>query len=196
MIEGDLMANICNYEIHAKGNKKAVLFFYTTLQTLDYKQITHKEGNDDEYILWIKGNCKWSLDYFCEEKKNVVIQLNEFDEDTILDERIGFDYWYLTMRQKSEILNIEILAHSWSDESQYDQFDHYKDGNLLSSKYEEYSNYYPWDKSEFSTYEAFCKAYNINPIQISENLWYEDDEDIFYCDTLPSRNISTTKFKF
>lgn len=46
------MANICNYEIHAKGNKKAVLFFYTTLQTLDYKQITHKEGNDDEDIFY------------------------------------------------------------------------------------------------------------------------------------------------
>ena len=56
MIEGDLMANICNYEIHAKGNKKAVLFFYTTLQTLDYKQITHKEGSEMK-IYFIAIHC-------------------------------------------------------------------------------------------------------------------------------------------
>lgn len=152
------MANYCNYEIHIRGNKKSVLFFCTTLPVLDNKQIIYEKGTDKDYIVWITGNCKWSLDHFCEEKKNVTINLNKLNEDSLRDESIGFDYWYLTMRQKSELFNLEILAHSWSDESEYDQFDHYKFGKLISSKYAEYSNYFPWDKSEFPKYKDFCKT--------------------------------------
>ena len=127
------MANYCNYEIHIRGNKKSVLFFSTTLPVLDNKQIIYEKGTDKDYIVWITGNWKWSLDHFCEEKKNVIINLNKLNEDCLRDESIGFDYWYLTMRQKSELFNLEILAHSWSDESEYDQFDHYKFGKLISS---------------------------------------------------------------
>ena len=47
-----------------------------------------------------------------------------------------------------------------------------------------------------SKYKDFCKTYDINPEIITEDSWYEDDEDIFYCDNLPTRNISTTKFEF
>lgn len=35
------------------------------------------------------------------------------------------DYWYLTIRQESEVLGVEILAHSWLEESGFNQFYHY-----------------------------------------------------------------------
>ena len=218
------MANYCDYEIHVRGSKKAALFLYTMMPALDYKEITHEEGTDEEYIVWMTGNCKWSLDRYCEEKQNVVIDLDSFSEDDVRDEEVGLNYWYLTMRQKSEVLGVEILAHSWSDESEFDQFDHYLNGKLLSSEADEY-NAYPayedvedefesykdyceafdvdpnvappvWDKNEFETYEKFCQEYGIDPTRLPEDAWYEDDENIFYCDIESEEHISRFTFEF
>lgn len=218
------MANYCEYEIHVKGNKKAALYLYTMMPALDYKEITHEQGNDDEYIVWITGNCKWSLDSYCEEKPNVSIDLDSLSEDEIRDEEVGLDYCYLTMRQKSEVLGVEILAHSWSDESEFDQFDHYVNGELISSESDAYNSYPAWedveeefesykdyceafdidpnlappdwDKSEFESYDEFCKEYGIDPKKVPEDAWYEDDEDIYYCDIEPQEHVSKFKFDF
>lgn len=219
------MANYCDYEIHAKGNKKAALYLYTMMPALDYKEITHEQGNDEEYIVWITGNCKWSLDHYCEEKPNVSIDLDSLDEDDIRGEEIGLDYWYLTMRQKSEVLGVEILANSWSSESDFDQFDHYVNGKLISSESENYYAYPAWedveeefesykdyceafdidpnkvppvwDKSEFESYEEFCKECGIDPQKVSEDAWDEEDEDIYYCyDIDPPEHVSKFKFDF
>lgn len=218
------MANYCDYEIHVKGSKKATLFLYAMMPAADYKEITHEEGTDDEYIVWMTGNCKWSLDSYCEEKPNTVIDLDNLTEADIRDEEIGLAYWYLTMRQKSEVLGVEILAHSWSDESEFDQFDHYSKGMMVSSEADEYNSYPEWaevedefesykdycetfgvdpnlsppawDKNEFETYEQFCKEYGIDPKRTPEDAWVEDDENIFYYDIEPQEHISRFTFDF
>ena len=33
------MANYCEYEIHVKGSKKAVLMFFSTMPYMDYNEI-------------------------------------------------------------------------------------------------------------------------------------------------------------
>lgn len=202
--------------------KKAALYLYAMMRASGYKEITHEQGNDEEYIVWMIGNCKWSLDQYCEEKPNVSIDLDSLDEDDIRDEE---DYLYLTMRQKSEVLGVEILAHSWSGDGDFDRFDHYVNGKLISSESENYYAYPAWenveeefesykdyceafdidpnidpptwDKSEFESYEEFCKEYGIDPQKVPEYAWvyvYEDTYCCIYID--PPEHVSKFKFDF
>ena len=185
------MANSCGYEIHVKGTKKAALFLAAMLPTYDSKDITHEEGTDEEYIVWVEGNCKWALDYACSEKSDVKIDLDALTLDDVQNDELGVKYWYLTMRQKSEVLNVEILAHSWSKESEFECYEHYKEGRLLDSKkdthylpdeLQDYDLFPKWLSDQFKTYEAFCAAveehfgFSIN--EISEDQWELEKEGV------------------
>jgi hypothetical protein len=185
---GITMANYCNYEIHARGPKKAALMLFTMIPCCDSKEITHEEGTDDKYIVHMIGNCKWSLDHYCKENPDVKINLDEYSEDDVRDEECGLDYWYLPMSQKSELLGLEILAHSWSEESEYDQMEEYNNGRLVSCDYAPLAPDWCEYEDEFDSYQDFCEAFNINPNQnppmwnTSEYPYYTDFCDAFGLD--------------
>lgn len=200
------MANYCNYEIHARGSKKAALLLFTMMPCCDDKEITHEEGTDDKYVVHMNGNCKWSLDSYCKEQPEVKIDFESFSEEEVRDEEFGLDWWYLPLRQKSELLNLEILAHSWSEESEFDQMEIYKFGTLVSCDYapfapdwceyqDDFDSYQEfcevfnvdpnknpplWNQSEYPHYVDFCEAYGLNPERVLEEDWEKDEDDIYY----------------
>ena len=53
-----------------------------------------------------------------------------------------------------------------------------------------------WDKNEFETYEKFCKEYGIDPKRLPEDAWFEDDDNIFYCDIESEDHTSRFAFEF
>lgn len=177
------MANVCNYEIHIKGSKKAALYFVDMMPSYCRdKEIIHEEGTDNEYIVWMIGDCKWGLDAYCEENPDAAAEvaddLERLTEEDIRNMDTG-NYWDLPMQQKSEVLGVEVLAHSWSRDSEFDKFDHYLNGELVSSAL---CPLY-WDKGVFDTYEAFCETFNIDPNRLPESSWLpdevvEEDEDV------------------
>lgn len=82
------MANVCNYEIHIKGSKKAALYFVD--MTPSYcrdKEIIHEEGTDNEYIVWMIGDCKWDLDAYCEENPDAAAEVAD-DLERLTEEDI------------------------------------------------------------------------------------------------------------
>ncbi len=216
------MANYCEYEIHVRGKKKAALMMAAIMASADMKEITHEEGSDNNYIVWIRGNCKWSLDAYCEEKPDVTINLDEYSEDDLRDADFE-EYWYLTMRQKSEVLGLEILAHAWSDESEFDMFEYYDNGRKISSEnvncrpewdeememvFGAYIDYCltfglnpslnpppVWDKGRYPTYEEFCDEFDIDPEILPESKWEEDEEDMLIC-MIPDNEIPKVGFVF
>ena len=184
------MATICNYEIHVKGRKKAALFLFTAMPAYGDKEITHEEGTDEEYILWMKGDCKGSLDAYTEKKLGITTVLYSLTEDELRNEEVGVDYWYLPLSLKSKLLKLEILAHSWSVESKFESFEHYQNGQLVDSKTVRPSipkaikklNESPkWVLSDYPTYEAFCasiqETLGISFQEIPESYWEEDEEE-------------------
>lgn len=184
------MANICNYEIHVKGRKKAALFLFTAMPAYGDKEITHEEGTDEEYILWMKGDCKWYLDSSTEEKPGITIDLDSLTEDDLSSEKIYLDYWSLPLRQKSELLGVEILAHSWSINEEWESFEHYQNGKLIDSKtirpsipeaISDLEESPKWVLSDYPTYEAFCasiqETLGISFQEIPESYWEEDEEE-------------------
>ena len=133
------MADSCNYNIHVRGGKAECLMLYAAMPCDDSKDFLLAEGTEENFVLHFEGSCKWGLDAYCKEEfagiidvskyRNVDLDSEDFDVYELEDD--GLPYWYITMRKKSELLNVEILALAWSDE--YYGVDHYKNGILLSS---------------------------------------------------------------
>ena len=128
------MANFCDYHIVVKGCKKATLFLYNTIPALDYKEIVKESGTDEKYALEFNGNCKWSVNFDCKEKPGLKIDYNAYTKEQLYSGELSSLYWDVTLRQKSELLNVEIMVHYWSEESNFDKFDHYKDGKCIKRR--------------------------------------------------------------
>lgn len=149
------MANYCNYEVRVKGSRKAGLMIYASMPYLDYKDIISEESVGDYSQMCFSGNCKWSVNYGVNDHMPKV-DLEIFSEADI--EYKGDDYLEYSLRAKSEVFQCEIMVHYWSDESGFDQFDHYKNGELIKQRKIGYNydkqNEFDWDKLEFVGHEG------------------------------------------
>ena len=60
------MANICVYKAIVKGKKDACYAFYWSMSVLDGISIKEKGGSDDDYMIRFEGDCKWTVDQYCQ----------------------------------------------------------------------------------------------------------------------------------
>lgn len=161
------MANICYYEIHARGPKRNVLDLGCMIP--DYsgdKEILYANGTEDDYLLWFKGDCKWELDAYCGENPNVTYEPDEDDDIDDDDLKSYFENFfdkemYIPMRQKSEILQIEIFALSVDSGGFFVNIDHYDKGKILSSV----------NILEEETHIDLLKEFSIDPENVEESAW-------------------------
>lgn len=157
------MANYCYYDVRVKGSKKACIMVYYSMPCSDDKLIREQKETKDGYFLSFRGQCKWSVNYDVKDSMEE-INVNQMSEAQI--QHKGQDYWYNSLRAKSEVLKCELMVHYWSSESGFDQFDHYKNGEVLKRRKieigygdaDEYAcegaNVFDWDKLEFVGHEG------------------------------------------
>ena len=154
------MANFCFYQIKAIGPKKAVLLFSNILPILDYLDVDSEGGTDEKYTMELSGNCKWSVNFNCKELSFFKVNLDDFDEDSLRDGQGNVNWIYATMRQKSEVLGLELQIRYWSDESDFDQFDHYINGKCVKQRKiafwheDDSENEFDWETLEYVGYEG------------------------------------------
>ena len=145
------MANFCDFEFRVIGKKKAVKAFYESTPYLDWKDVEYEKGTDSNYEMHFKGNCKWSINFDVED---------DCDGVTVdLSEETGVEYVGYSVRAKSEMFKCEVKVHYWSMESEFDQFDHYKNGECLKKRKIAFDNYgeediFDWDTLEFIGHEG------------------------------------------
>lgn len=122
------IANICEYSVRVKGSQKAGKMVYESMPCLDFKE---KDDDQPGYAICFSGDCKWSVNY---ETVDLVpyININSWSENEI-DEQAS-NYVCYSLRAKSEALDCEILVHYWSEESGFDQFDHYDRGTVVKQR--------------------------------------------------------------
>ena len=149
------MANFCSYEVHVKGHKSATMLVYASMPALEEKVILFQNGNDDDYELHFEGACKWSVNFGVDDSSKPKVNVSEYDEQSVFEE--ADKYYGISLRAKSECFDCEILVHYWSEESGFDQFDHYKNGQVVKKRKIAYSyddpNVFDWDKTEFIGHE-------------------------------------------
>ena len=176
------MANYCEYEIHVKGSKKAVLMFFSTMPYMDYNDIEKEFEKEEEYIVYFRGNCKWSLSSHCKSSYDgEMIEIEALKENDIRNRTTGLDLEYYTLQVKSQLFQCEIQAHSWSGESGFETFEHYKNGEMIRFETQSFTEEceLDWDLEEYPTYEEFCEDYDLDPEDLSNVEIEEIDEN--YC---------------
>lgn len=159
------MANLCEYEIHIKGSKKAILLFFYSIPWLDYKEIIKEIEFEDKYILHFIGNCKWSLNH----NTTNVCDINDFNvenlnEEDIIKGNFNSNLYDYNLKIKSKLLNCDIEVHSWCDESNFESFEHYKNGELITFDTFYYEEDYEldWFLDEYSTIDEFFDDYGLD----------------------------------
>lgn len=144
------MANYCIYEVKVIGSEKACLMVFESMPYMDYNQIETKNQKSELTELMFAGNCKWSVNF---EVTDVMpkVDIDSFDKKSIQEK--ASDYYQYSLRAKSEAFECEILVHYWSEESGFDQFDHYKNGEIIKKRKIKFNykkqNQFDWNKTEF-----------------------------------------------
>lgn len=144
------MANYCNYEVRVKGTEKACLMVFASMPFMDDKELEWQRKEKNLHLMSFTGNCKWSVNYGVRDTCNR-INVNSMSDSEIQNR--ASDFLGCSLRAKSEAFQCEIMVHYWSDESDFDQFDHYKNGKVLKQRkipfnYEEQTEF-DWKQLEF-----------------------------------------------
>ena len=137
------MADLCDYNIHVRGSKKAALMIFSSMACADDKEITYEHGTDEEYILHFNGCCKWNTDAYCDETWNgEEINLDSYDETALRDCEID-QFMFYKLVDKSAMFHCEIEVYSSCMEEGWCAFSHYKEGDTLEDEYmgEDYEDY-------------------------------------------------------
>ena len=135
------MANICNYVIRAKGTKKAALMmFAATPKAGDFDYITGESGSENDYIVWYEGECKWSLDAYSSEMNVSSIDLDEYSVSQLRSGECNYSLWSMTMRQKTELLGLDVYIHTWSEDSEFNEYIHLNCGVVIPCSEEEWDD--------------------------------------------------------
>ena len=150
------MANICEYEVHVKGTKKAALMVLNSMPVMDYLDVKTEYSESNNYVICFTGNCNWSVNYGVTDNADNSVSLTNMTENEI--QQNANNYWNYSLRAKSEMFQCEILVHYWSEESGFDQFDHYKNGKFIKQRKIAYNydkpNKFDWNKTEFIGHEG------------------------------------------
>ena len=133
------MANCCNYKVIVKGKKNACYAFFGSMPAYDDKYITEESGTDDDYTVFIEGNCKWAVDAYCTPWEGPCpVELPE-DADEAYNEAEE-NYWYNSVRDRSKMFNVEVQCNSADIEDYdpefgpYEIYEHYVNGEEIDDE--------------------------------------------------------------
>ena len=164
------MPNLCSYLLKVKGSKENCEKFHAIMEDYDLPKhfwrvfeadIFNEEETEDGYVMEIGGSCAWSVrSCMC---KGVFTYANEHPDNGT------------SLLEQSLELGLEIEVYSEECGVGFMEHYHYKNGEELENECEDYTTFW-WDRDEHSTFEEFCKEYNLSGI--TENDLNDNDE---YC---------------
>lgn len=152
------MANFCNFEIRVKGKRGNALLVYASMPAVDECPVTYSAGTDNHYEIHFHGCTKWSVNFDVTDDwdgRDIDVDLNTLSDRDI--HALGNSLWGYSLKAKSRVLACEILVCYWSDESDFNQFDHYVNGICVKQRK---MSYFPdeaefdWDTLEFENHEG------------------------------------------
>ena len=148
------MANICVYKGIVKGKKNACYAFFGSMSNMGNKKERSWTGSDEYGELHFIGDCKWSVDSYCEPfggEKPVALP-EDYKEARALGEH---DYWYNTVQERSEMFQVEVQCCS-ADIEDYEcdddmLYEHYINGKPVNDECPEILKINfadPWDSAK------------------------------------------------
>lgn len=135
------MANICWFELRIRGSKKNCYDMLTTdIETNCYEfDVMEERGTDDDYMMYISGECRWSV-------TDSLINVKE-GQDTLADTAKKFQ------------LELEICSIDESQEVQ--EHFHYKGSEMIKANNLPFAiSFYTIEDGEFEISEEDLSKYN------------------------------------
>jgi hypothetical protein len=95
--------------------------------------IVDEFGDEDQYTMYFTGGVYNPHDlYGSEYRKTTSIDAHELTEEQIRNGECMVKHMGLALRQKSELLGLELLVHSQSKDEDFNQIEHYRNGYFVS----------------------------------------------------------------
>ena len=104
------MANICEYKVKVIGKKNACYALFGSIRYLDSKEIVSESGTENDYILFLHGYCKWTVDQYTSAYDgtfDIVIPDNPKEA-----EEFGNAYDDYNLKSCSKLFNVEVWCNS------------------------------------------------------------------------------------
>ena len=127
----------CYFNIHVRGEKQAVLAFYSMTKRSKYLTIEKEFEDADNYVMYFSGYIYDPKDlYGSEYRKTTSIDAHELTEEQIRNGECMVKHMGLSLRQKSELLGLDVQVHSWSKVQDFSQLEYYKRGFFVNVIYD------------------------------------------------------------
>lgn len=151
------MANFCNFDIRIKGRRGNALLLAHSIATIDGGNISVRNYSGENCEINVTGACKWSVNFAVTDEWDgfdIDTDLNLLPESLIIEQ--GTHYQNYSLRVKSQVLQCEVLARYWSEESEFDYFDHYVNGKRIKKRRIEYTDFnrFDWTRLEYHGHEG------------------------------------------
>ena len=125
---------------------------YESMPAATAKWIQYQEGDEASYKIVFKSYCNWSVNYGVNDRPiNIDLTILSFTEIA----RKASEYTKSSLQIKSKSFHCEIMVRYYDEGMGFDQFDYYKDGNIISRRKIAYKreNVFDWDKLEYIGHE-------------------------------------------
>lgn len=160
------MANVCTFLMRVRGTKQNCMKLYLEGMRHCYEwDVDHESGSEDDYILSIFGECRWSVSASMIEDK----------EDDSFNGK--------TLCEKSQLLSLEIEVFGYDiSEPEWIEHYHYKNGvclrafNLLPYIMEDEVDSFEEDEIDLSKYDHI-ESEGVYVLKEEENEPFEWDEE-------------------
>ena len=166
------MANFCNFDIFLRGKRGNVILVYNSFASYNGVDVLYAGGTDTYYEAHIQGSCAWSVNYNVTDQwdgAEASQDLNRLSENKL--RKLGEQCTGYSLRAKSRVLQCDIMAHYWSEETGFDHFEYFSKGNLIKKRRIafDYSNRFDWKTMEYIGHEG---EFDESEISEEESLIY------------------------
>ena len=171
------MANYCDYKCIVKGPKNACYAVFGSMSTYDDKWIADESGDDENYCMRFEGNCKWSVDSYCEEREDLTPFVIPSDPKEAFE--FGQNNWGILQRQKPLLFGVEFMCNS-ADTDDYDP-----------DEYDECGGYYEHYDINGNEVKDECPKELYIKVESDYDDYEDDFEDIFEGDGFGKKEFET-----
>ena len=151
------MANDCYFDIDFRGKRGNVMLLCDSVATYHGTELLYAAGTDELYEAHIQGVCAWSVNYCVTDEwygAEVAQDLNKLSAIEL--RKLAQQCTGYSLCAKSRVLQCDVMAHYWSEESGFDHFEYYCKGNCIKKRKIAYdsSNLFDWETMEFIGHEG------------------------------------------
>lgn len=151
------MANDCYFDIYFRGKRGNVMLLCDSVATYHGTELLYAAGTDELYEAHIQGVCAWTVNYNVAYDwfgAEVAQDLNKLSASEL--RKLAEQCTKYSLREKSRVLQCDVMVRHWSEESGFDHFEYFTNGRSIKRRLIKYTpdNKFDWNIMEYVNHEG------------------------------------------